>query len=67
MQRTKIKQMELGKSCGKVGGRIERPGWYRDVTGKPTDSTNLDHCGLSETEPITKQYTRTGPRPHAHM
>lgn len=31
------------------------------------ESTNLDTWGLSETEPLTKEYTRVGLRPTAHV
>ena len=33
---------ELRKSCGRVGGRIEKPTGDRDSTRKPAESTNLD-------------------------
>jgi hypothetical protein len=44
MQRPTDKQtfMELWNSCGKVRGKIEEPGGYRDSTRRPTESTNLD-------------------------
>jgi hypothetical protein len=32
-----------------------------------TESTNMDPWGLSETEPLTKEYISAGPRPPAHM
>jgi hypothetical protein len=34
--------MEHRESCGKVGGKIKGPGGYRDSTGRPTESTNMD-------------------------
>jgi hypothetical protein len=32
----------LGKSCGRVGGRIEGAGRVKDITRRPTESTNLE-------------------------
>lgn len=53
---------ELEKSCGRVGGRIEGPKEDKNSTRRPTNSTNLDTCGLPEIEPSTKEHTRAGPR-----
>jgi hypothetical protein len=33
--------MGFGKSCGRVGGRIEEPKEDSDFTGRPAESTNL--------------------------
>jgi len=46
--------MELGKSCGRVGGRIEELRGDRDSTRRPTEPINLNPWGLPETEPTTK-------------
>ena len=35
--------MELREAYGRVKRRIEGPKEYRDSTGRPTESTNLDH------------------------
>ena len=51
-------------SYEKVGGRIKDPEGNRNSTGRPTESTNLDPWGLSETEPPTKEAgPQAGPRP----
>jgi hypothetical protein len=34
--------MELGKSCGRGGGRIERARVVNDIIKKSTESNNLD-------------------------
>ena len=38
-----------------------------DSIRRLTQSTNLDHWGLQETAPPTKEHTKAGPRPPAHM
>ena len=53
--------MELGNSCGRIGGRIEGPKGNRNSTGRPTESTNLA-LGLLESEPPTKEHTQVWPR-----
>ena len=39
----------------------------RNSTGRPTELTNLNPWGLSETEQPIKDHTQTGPRPPTHM
>jgi hypothetical protein len=69
MQRHTFKhQVELGESCGRVGGRIEQAGErVKDTTRRPTESTNLSPGGLTETEPPTKEHAGDGPRPPTHF
>jgi hypothetical protein len=55
--------MDLQKSGGRVGGRVKELEGYRDSTGKPTGSTNIDPWEVPETEPPTKECTRAGPSP----
>jgi hypothetical protein len=63
MQRTTAKHWtELRDSYGRVGGRTKVYRVDRNSTGRPTESTNLDLCGLSETELPTKEHTQVGPR-----
>ena len=59
-------QTELGKSCGRVGGRTEGPKEDRDSTERPIESNNLDPWGLPETEPPTKEgaWARHGSTTH---
>ena len=59
--------MELREAYGRVKRRIEGPKEYRDSTGRPTESTNLDPWGLLETEPPTKEHTQAGLRAPEHM
>jgi hypothetical protein len=42
--------METGDSYGRVAESIESPDGERNFTGRPTNSTNLNHCGLSKTQ-----------------
>jgi hypothetical protein len=37
--------MELGDSYRRIGGRIAGPEGDKNVTGRPTESTNLDPSG----------------------
>jgi hypothetical protein len=68
MQRCTAKNwMELKDFCGRVGGIIEGPKRDRNSMGRPTELTNLDPWGLSETEPTTKEHKWAEPRPPAHM
>jgi hypothetical protein len=53
--------MKLGDSYGRIRGRIVGPEGDRNSTGRPTESTNLDHWG-SESEPPTKEHTQAGPK-----
>jgi len=55
--------MELRDSHGRVRGRIEGREMDRISTGKPTESTNLNPCGISETELPTKKHRQVGTRP----
>lgn len=65
MQRTTAKhRMEIGNCYGRVGRKIEGPEEDRYSTERPTDSTNLDHWVLSETEPPTKEHTQARPTPY---
>jgi hypothetical protein len=50
--------MELGDCYGKAEGSIEGSEGNRNTIGKPTESTNPDPWGLSETEPQTKEHTQ---------
>ena len=62
MQRPTAKhQAELKESCGRVGDRIERAGEVKDITRRPTESSNLDPWGLTETEPPTKEHAGADP------
>ena len=68
MQRPTAKhQAELKESCGRVGDRIERAGEVKDITRRPTESSNLSPWGLTETEPPTKEHACVGPRPPTHL
>ena len=59
--------MELGESCGRVGGRIVGLKGDRNFTGKPTDSSNLDSRGLSKVESPYKKDTMARPRSLIHI
>jgi hypothetical protein len=48
--------MELGDSYGRIGRRVAGPKGDRNSTGRPTESTNLDPWGLSESEPPNKEH-----------
>jgi hypothetical protein len=48
--------IELQDSYEKAGGRMEGPEGDRNSTGRPTESTDVDPAGLSETEPPTKEH-----------
>ena len=50
--------MELGDSYGRIGGRIVGPKGDRNLTGRPTEPTNLDLWSSP-----TKEHTQAGPRP----
>ena len=69
MQRHTFKhQVELGESCGRVGGRIEQAGErVKDTTRRPTESTNLSPWVLTETEPPNKEHAVGGPRSSTYM
>jgi hypothetical protein len=54
-------------SYRRVGEKIVGPGGDRNSTGRPTESTNLDSWGLTETKLPTKEYIEAGRRPTAHM
>ena len=63
MQRPTVKrQKELRESCGRVEGRSERARGVKDTIRRPTESTNLDPWGLTETKPPTKEHALNGPR-----
>jgi hypothetical protein len=47
--------MDLGRSYGRVGRKVEVSKEEEDSTGRPTESTNLDPWGLQETESTTKK------------
>jgi hypothetical protein len=53
---------ELRDSIWTVQGRIKGLKGDRNSTVRPTESTNLDPYGFSETEPLTKEHAQTGPR-----
>jgi hypothetical protein len=61
--------MELGESCGRIRGRIERPKEDRGSTGRPKESINLDLWVLPETEPPTKElaWARPGTPPPTYV
>jgi hypothetical protein len=70
MQRPTAKYWTLdgvGESYGRVEGRVGSPGGYRNPTGRPIESNNLDPWGLLKTEPPTKEHTWTGQRPLLHI
>jgi hypothetical protein len=54
---------EVRDSFGRVERRIEVLEGDKNSIGRPTESTNLDPWGLSETEPPTKEHTLVGLRP----
>jgi hypothetical protein len=54
--------MELWESYRIIGRRMEESKEYRDSTGRPTVSTNLD----PESESPTRKQAQVGPRP-LHM
>lgn len=45
----------------------ERGGGVKDTTRRPTEPTNQDPWGLTETEPPTKEHAWAGPGPPTHM
>ena len=45
-----------------VGGRIKGGGGVKDTSRRPTESTNWDPWGLTESEPPTKEYMCAVPR-----
>jgi hypothetical protein len=47
--------MELKESYGRVGGGLRDQKRIRDYTERPTKSTNLNPCGLPETESPSKE------------
>jgi hypothetical protein len=47
--------MKFWKSYRRVGRKIKGPEKDRDSMGIPTESTNLDPWGLTETESPTKE------------
>jgi len=51
----------LGSLIEELGEGLRDPKEDRDSTGK--QSTNLDHWGLSETKPPTKEHILAGPKP----
>jgi hypothetical protein len=53
----------LGESCRKVGDRIEQAGGAKDITKRPTESTNMGPWGLTETEPPIIEFARARPSP----
>jgi hypothetical protein len=59
MQRPTSKhQAELTESYGRVKDKIEKAGRVKDITRRPTESTNLGPWGLIETEPPTRKPCR---------
>ena len=60
-------QVELREFCTRVGDRIEGAGGVKDPTRTPTESTNLDPWGLTETESPTKEHAGAGPRTLTHL
>lgn len=57
MQRSTTKHhVELWKSCGRVGDRIEQAWGVKDTTERPTASTTLGIWGLTETQPSTREH-----------
>jgi hypothetical protein len=59
--------MEVGKSYGRGGGKIEVAREVKDITRKPAKSTNLGTYGLADTEPPTRKHAWNGPRPSTCM
>ena len=59
--------MELEESYGRVERRFLAARGVKDTARKPTESTNLDPQGLTETEPLTQRHARDGPRPTAYL
>jgi hypothetical protein len=47
--------MEIWESDGRVERNIEGPKEYRNSTGKPTESSNLDSWGFTETKSPTTE------------
>jgi hypothetical protein len=46
---------------------MERAGEIKDTTRRPTESTNLDPWGFTETGPPAKEHAEAGPRPLIHL
>ena len=68
MQRlTARHQVVFGESCGSVGDRIEQAKGVKNTTGRPTESTNLGSCQLTETGPLAREDAGSGPRPFTHL
>jgi hypothetical protein len=59
--------MEFRVSYGSVEGRIGIPRGYRNPTGRPIESNNLNPWGLSDTETTTKEPTWAGPSLQVHI
>ena len=59
--------MGIMKPCGRVARRIEQPGRNRDAARKSIESTKVDSWELPETEPQTKEYTRSGLKLPTHI
>ena len=55
--------MEGRDTCGGVGERINGSEMDGNSTGGPTDSTNMDPRGLSDSESANKEHTQAGTRP----
>jgi hypothetical protein len=56
--RTLASEPPLQGLLWKSGRRIEGPKVPGNLTGEPTESTNLDPWELSETQPPTKEHTQ---------
>ena len=68
MQRPIAKhQAKHGKSCGRVGDRIERSRGAKDTVKRPTEATNLSPLGLTETTLPTKERAGARPKPTTHL
>jgi hypothetical protein len=46
---------ELGETCRRRGGRIVGVRGFKDITRKPTESTNVVSWLLTDTEPPTRE------------
>jgi hypothetical protein len=58
---------EVRDHYGRVRAKIEEAGGDYNPIGRPTGSTNSEFWEVPKTKPPTKEHTRAGLRPPAHM
>lgn len=68
-QPTAKHQVELGKSCGRVGDRTEQVRGVKDTTRFRVNSPGTTGAGggITEAELPTKEHAGGGPRPPTHL